>query len=248
MRRRILVWFSCGGPSAVAAKLAIEKYSSAYEVLIVNCDTRPSEHTDNYRFSREVEAWLGQPIIYLRNDKYADVDDVVKKERYMSGNKGAKCTTVLKKVPRFRFQLPDDIHVFGYTYEERGRRRRDFESNNPELTLWWLLIMEKYTKADCLRVLAAAGIEQPAMYRLGFDNNNCPGCLKASGMWYWDMVRTHFPAVFQKRVEQSRELGVRLVRVKGKRVFLDELPQGPFKKPRREKLSCGPECGQGGGK
>jgi len=29
------------------------------------------------------------------------------------------------------------------------------------------------------------------------------------------------------------------------RIFLDELPPGPFKKPRRkEPLSCGPECGQ----
>lgn len=244
-KERILVWFSCGAPSAVAAKLTIAECAQTHEVLVVNCDTRPSEHDDNYRFSQQIEAWLGQPIIYIRSDKYANVDDVVERTRYMSGPKGARCTTELKKLPRFAFQRPDDIHVFGYTWGERGKRRRDFVNNNPELRLKWTLIEQRWTKAMCLEELARAGIAEPVMYRLGFDNNNCPGCLKASSPWYWDMVRRHFPAVFQKRCEQSRKLGVRLVEIKHHvRIFLDELPLGPFKRRKKhENLSCGPECG-----
>lgn len=240
----MLAWFSCGGPSAVAAKRAIEMFGDSHEVLVVNCDTRPSEHSDNYRFSREVESWLGQPIVYIRNDEYKDVDEVFEKKRYMSGIHGAPCTLELKKVPRQNFADPYDIHVFGYTLEEKDRAE-EFEEYNPDLILRWLLIELQLDKGDCLDEIYSAGIVQPEMYRLGFDNNNCPGCVKASSPWYWDMVRRIFPDVFMRRCEQSRKIGCRLVEIHHhERIFLDELPPGPFKKPRKgENLSCGPACG-----
>jgi PP-loop superfamily ATP-utilizing enzyme len=40
--KRVLVWFSCGAASAVAAKLAVEKYGDQCEVLY--CDTLAYEH------------------------------------------------------------------------------------------------------------------------------------------------------------------------------------------------------------
>lgn len=70
---RIIVWFSCGSASAFAGKKTIELFPER-EVLIVCCDTRPSEHPDNYRFSQEVEQWLGRKIIYIRNSDYDYVD------------------------------------------------------------------------------------------------------------------------------------------------------------------------------
>jgi len=224
--------------------MAIDGYSHSHEVVVANCDTRPSEHPDNYRFSAEVEKWIGQPITYLRNDNYETVDDVFTKERYMSGVAGARCTTELKKLPRHVFSKPDDIHVFGFTLDEM-KRCRDFRSRNPELHLKWILIEKGITKKDCLWVLKDAGIKLPEMYRLGFDNNNCPGCVKASSPWYWGMVRTHFPDVFKRRCEQSRAIGCRLVEIHHhERIFLDELPPGPFKRSRKkENMSCGPECG-----
>lgn len=244
MKPRILCWFSCGGPSAVAAKETIAECGQSHEVLVVNCDTRPSEHPDNYRFSREVETWLGQQIIEIRSTEYKDVDDVIEKKRYLSGIHGAPCTTELKKVPRFHFALPDDIHVFGFTADSKERKRaKRFELRNPDLILKWTLIEKGITKAGCLARLRQAGIKQPFMYDLGFDNNNCPGCVKSKGAWYWSMIRLHFPEVFKKRCEQSRKYNCRLIEIGGVRMFLDELPAGPFKKV-KENLSCGPECGQ----
>lgn len=49
---RTLVWFSCGAASAVAAKLAVQKYGAACEV--VYCDTLSTEHPDNGRFLTDV--------------------------------------------------------------------------------------------------------------------------------------------------------------------------------------------------
>lgn len=261
-QQRILVWFSCGAPSAIAAKETIRRYGDLpnYEVLVVNCDTRPSEHSDNYRFSKQIEAWLGQPIIYIRNEDYKDIDEVFEKTHYMAGINGARCTTELKKVPRQNFARPDDIHVFGYTLEEQ-KRCRSFALRNPELRLKWVLVEAGLTKKNCLDDITRAGIMQPIMYELGFDNNNCPGCVKASSAWYWDRVRTFFPVVFKRRCEQSRKLGVRLVECSNEvltrltpgivpkgshqRIFLDELPPGPYRKwsKKKENLSCGPECG-----
>jgi hypothetical protein len=242
---RMLVWFSCGAPSAVAAKIALRDFGSTHEVLIVNCDTRPSEHSDNWRFCLSVERWIGRDITYIRNEKYKTIDDVFEKERYMSGIAGARCTTELKKVPRLNFARPDDIHVFGYTVGE-WKRAKDFAANNPELRLRWLLIENLITKAECLDIIAKADIDLPVMYQLGFDNNNCPGCVKASSPWYWSQIRKHFPEVFARRARQSREIGCRLVEISHhKRIFLDELPDREFKKTKRDKenLSCGPECG-----
>lgn len=240
----MIVWFSCGAASAVATKIAIEKFGDVYEVIPVCCDTRPSENSDNYRFSQQCETWFGRPIVFITNDQYATVDEVFERVGYMSGVKGARCTVELKKKPRFKFALPDDIHVFGFTFDEQ-KRVREFTSRNPELLLRWVLVESKVTKSDCYKIISEAGIKLPVMYQLGFDNNNCPGCVKASSPWYWDMVRTHFPDVFQRRCIQSRKLGVRLVEISHHvRIFLDELPAGPFKRrKKKENLSCGPECG-----
>jgi hypothetical protein len=239
---RVISWFSCGAASAVASKLAIASFAPV-PVIIANCDTRMSEHPDNYRFSKDCEKWFGQPIVYLRNKEYRDVDEVFIQTKYMSGIRGARCTTELKKIPRLKFAEPDDIHIFGFTYDEK-KRVRDFEQRNPDMLLKWILVDNFITKQGCYTMLKDAGIELPQMYKLGFDNNNCPGCVKASSPYYWDLVRLNFPEIFRRRCEQSRAIGCRLVQFKGKRIFLDELPAGPFKKhKRKENLSCGPECG-----
>lgn len=226
---------------------------------VVNCDTRPSEHEDNYRFSKDCEAWFGRPILYLRNEDYATVDDVFEQTKYMAGTLGARCTTELKKIPRLQFASPDDIHVWGYTAGER-KRMNNFRMRNPDLHLLFILRDLKITKKVCLQALREAGIRLPTMYEIfdeadrrqfgqdGFDNNNCPCCVKGSSPWYWDMMRKYFPVVFARRALQSRAIGARLVEISHhKRIFLDELPPGPFKKwKKKENLSCGPECASPG--
>lgn len=241
---RVLAWFSCGAASAVAAKEAIRLFSATHEVVVVNCDTRSSEHQDNYRFSSDCERWFGQPIRFIKSENFETVDQVFAKTRYMAGVRGARCTTELKKIPRLNYACPLDIHVFGFTSDE-PRRIAEFKQRNPELFLRFVLDEIGISKAGCYERIRQAGIELPAMYALGFDNNNCPGCVKASSPWYWSQIRKHFPDVFKRRCEQSRALGVRLVEIHHHdRIFLDELPNRDFKKPRkRENLSCGPECG-----
>ncbi len=85
------------------------------------------------------------------------------------------------------------------------------------------MINELLTKEDCFHIILDAGIELPVVYKLGLPNANCLGCVKSQSPTYWNLIRILFPDIFKQRAEQSRSLGVRLVKLKGKRIFLDEL-------------------------
>jgi len=236
---RVLVWFSCGASSAVAAALAVGRWPA--QANIISCNTRKSEHPDNERFIRDVERWIQRPIIDIQSAKYETVDQVFEGERYMSGIAGAKCTVELKKRPRFTFQRADDIHVFGYTAEE-GKRIARMEKANPELTFEWNLRDQTITKGECFRILKRAGIRLPEMYELGFEHNNCLGCVKSQSPAYWQRTAKLFPDVFARRARQSREIGARLVKVYGVRMFLDELNLGNEYEKGDGDIECGPLC------
>lgn len=241
---RINVWFSCGAASAVALKLAVNMWGS--RVCAIYCDLSQSEDADNVRFRQDVEKWVGAPIQVIRSEKYATVDDVFEDKRYHSGPNGAPCTREMKKMPRIAFQHPTDVHVFGFTDDERDRMD-DFEDKNPDLKCTWVLRGAGFSKQDCFAILKFVGIALPRRYLQGFINNNCEACVKASSLAYWVHTRKLNPESFARRADQSRRFGSRLTRWKGKRIFLDEIPPDDQIPARflkmRENISCGPECG-----
>lgn len=221
-KRRLVVWFSCGAASAVTAKLCLAKYASEYEIAIARCVVA-NEHQDNDRFAADCEKWFGQPIVNLRSDEYADCWDVWEKRRYLVNQYGAPCTVHMKKHVRWAFEMDwqPDVQAYGYTREEVTRAER-FREFNPEIRLLTPLIDECLGKSDCLSLIQRAGIELPAMYRLGF-NNNCIGCVKG-GAGYWNHIRKVFPAVFDRMARLERKLGASILCVNGEPVYLDELP------------------------
>lgn len=218
-RSRVISWFSCGAASAVATKLAIEKYGDR---AVVAYPDPKGEHPDNKRFLADCEQWFGREIIMLSSRYYSDSWDVMRRERYIVGPDGAKCTGEMKRVLRFTFQRPDDIQVFGYTADEAHRADR-FRAENFEVALETPLIDRGLSKDDCKAMIRSAGIEIPMMYRLGFQNNNCIGCPKG-GMGYWIMIRRHFPEAFDRMAKIEREIGATCISTKKEgRVYLDEL-------------------------
>lgn len=235
---RVLAWFSCGSASAVAAKLAIEKYGSAVEVLY--CDTLAYEHPDNARFMRDVSKWLGKEITILRSEKFTDIFDVFRKRRFIVGPRGAPCTTELKKRVRFKYQRPDDRHVFGLTAEECDRADRMREQGVEDFE--FPLIDAGITKRRCHEIIGAAGIEQPAMYRLGYNNNNCVGCVKG-GMGYWNKIRRDFPESFERMAKVEREIGASILSMEdGRRLYLDELTPEHDEGQLEMSFECGVLC------
>lgn len=239
---KIICWFSCGAASAVATKIFLNKYSDMHDIRIVRIFIE-DEHEDNERFAKECELWYGREIEIVTSKKFNSCQEVWETRRYMSGIKGAPCTTAMKSDVRREYQISwkPDLQVFGFTAEEKSRADR-FRANNPEVGLIVPLITEGLTKNDCFNILAGAHISLPKMYDLGFRNNNCIGCVKSTSVVYWQKVRKHFPEVYARRCELSRDLGVRLIRVKGVRVFLDELPFEPSDEQMEEDIDCSILC------
>jgi hypothetical protein len=222
--KTIVVWFSCGAASAVAAKKTIELYGKTHNVKVVNNPIK-EEHPDNKRFLKDVEDWLGVEIEYAINPRYPDcsVVEVWQKRQAMSFPKGAWSTLELKKKARQHWEKNNDFDamVFGFTSEESDRY--DTLSTIELTPIIPVLIDLGLTKNDCFDILHNAGIRLPEVYAMGFPNANCIGCSKATSPEYWNLVRKKFPEIFLERAEMSRQLGVRLVRVKNERIFLDEL-------------------------
>ena len=142
---RVLIWFSCGAASAVAAYLGVQKYP---EVQLIYCDTMVNEHPDNERFLQDVERWTEKSVTRIRSSKYESVDEVIQITKYISGPKGAPCTRELKKIPRFNFQQPGDLHIFGMTADEWERILK-FRKSNPELDFDWILWKKLGKQRSC---------------------------------------------------------------------------------------------------
>lgn len=223
----IVVWFSCGVASAVALQETLRQYGQHHEVRAVN-NPVAEEDQDNRRFLHDIERWLGIEIEVVGSTRYPDNSavSVWAHRRFMNSPHGAVCTLELKKRVRQEWEDANkpDWHVLGFTADEQKRHERFVltERNN----VIPVLIDARLSKADCYMRIAEAGIEPPRVYKHGYPNANCIGCVKATSPTYWNLVREVHPDVFASRAAQSRELGVRLVRYKGERIFLDELPEG----------------------
>lgn len=224
MNGRVLIWWSTGAASYVAAKLALRQHPDA---LIVRCETN-NEDEDNYRFERDVTRRLNREITILRSSKYQNVWDVWTRRKYIAGTNGAPCTGEMKIAPRIEFQKPNDLHVFGYTADKGDQQRfKNLKQNFFELKLSAPLIDAGITKAGTLAMVERDGLSLPRSYAMGFPCANClqTGCGKATSPDYWALYRLHFPERFKRTAEYARSIGARLTRIKGERRFIDEIPE-----------------------
>lgn len=239
----IAVWFSCGAASAVAAKKTIERYPKC-KVRVIN-NPVIEEDADNQRFLKDVEAWLGVTVEFATNKKFPECSAVKvwDDRKYMVGIAGAPCTMELKKGARQQWEAENhhDWLVLGFTADEQARHRRFIQSERKNVLP--VLIEAGITKFQCFEIIKQAGIKLPRIYDMGYPNANCIGCVKATSPTYWNHVRKQHPAIFADRAEQSRRIGSRLVRYKGDRIFLDELPEDAIGRSMKNmNVECGIFC------
>jgi len=235
--KRTLCWFSCGAASAYATYLSIQEKTN---VQATYCRV-VEEHEDNLKFLKAFEDKLGIDVEIIMNEKYqGSIYNVFDGVKFIKGPSGAPCTRLLKKEVRKKYQRHDDLQVFGYTKEEEDRANRFLDANN-DVRAWFPLLEKNISKAQCLEFIKDMGIELPRMYKLGYSNNNCIGCVKG-GMGYWNAIRVDFPDVFNRMAQQERSLNHALLKDKTGPVFLDELEPNRGNFNRDMPADCGFTC------
>ena len=238
---RVVVWFSCGSASAIALKLAVKKYGRK-NINAVYCDTG-SEHKSNAVFLKEIEDWVGIDVEILKHKRYVNIYDVFIHRRFIKGITGSPCTQLLKKRMREKYQKKDDIQIFGYTLDETVRANK-FKERFPEVNEDFILIDQKLTKQECTGLIWRAGIKLPYMYELGYNHNNCIGCVKG-GRGYWNKIRKDFPEEFEKMSQVEQIIGHSILRSnppENKPIFLKDLDPNDGKYKEEPAITCGFDC------
>ena len=214
MERKIC-WLSAGVSSFIAGWLVKETVTDWIYIDIED------QHPDSLRFIKDCEKVLGVEVQILRSEKYRNVEEVCRKFKFVNSPGGAPCTGQLKKAVRKKWEqqhLSDDLtYIWGFDRDE-GRRAEHIRENFPEFKHEFPLIDRGLTKQDAHGMLAMLFVSKPVMYTMGYNNNNCIGCVKG-GMWYWNKIRKDFPEVFAKRAKMERDIGMSCING----VFLDEL-------------------------
>ena len=235
----IICWFSCGVTSAVSIKLAIDKYKSTHNILIYYF-VIDSAHDDNERFLNHCEQWYQIPIIKIRSHKYKDQFDVIEKIKFINSPYGASCTLELKKKIRMKIekQIEFDYQVFGYEFDNKQINRAiRFLEQYPNSKAIFPLIEARLDKQNALRILLNNKIDIPEMYKLGFQNNNCIGCVKG-GKGYWNKIRDNFSIHFEKMKQMEEIVGRSCI----KGTFLKDLKNGEGRHESVDLPDCGVVC------
>lgn len=202
----IVSWFSGGVTSAIACKLALDKFGSKCVIATIRLE---SEDEDNWRFLSDCENKLfDRRVIQLQHSEFKSPIEVFKKKRmFQMQGIGAPCTMVLKKSVRQAFEQDYKLfhQVFGYDLSEIKRAER-FIEYQPEIELECPLIDQQITKQRCFDIIKQAGIEPPRTYE-DFNNANCLrcGCVKG-GLGYWNKFREVYPDRFEEMAALEEEL------------------------------------------
>lgn len=214
MKKLKVCWISAGVSSFMAGYLA----SDVDEFIYIDIE---NQHSDSIRFIKDCERVLNKPIQILKSE-YKNVDNVIKTFRFISSPYGAKCTDVLKKRVRKKWEYEhkdcEITYVWGFDSGEKRRAERAVESM-AEFKHEFPLIERNLSKQDVHGLFERTfDFKRPVMYDMGYPNNNCIGCVKG-GMGYWNKIRVDFPEVFEERAKLEREIGHSCLNG----IYLDEL-------------------------
>lgn len=238
-KENIICWFSCGVTSTIAIKKTIEKYGNDFNILIYYFHI-DSAHSDNERFLKECEEYFGIKINILKSKKYKDQYEVIEKTKYVNGKDGARCTLELKKNLRFQIEKEIDYkyQVMGFEFSKKEINRAiRFIEQYPNAKAIFPLIELGLSKKECFKILKNANIEIPKMYKIGYSNNNCIGCVKG-GQGYWNKIRKDFPEYFNKMIKMEEIAGHSCI----KNIFLKDLPLNTGHKQKISLPDCSNRC------
>ena len=221
MQELKVCWISAGVSSFIAGYLARDTVDEFIYIDIAD------QHPDSLRFIADCEKALGKPITILRSNQYSTVEECIVAYGHVGNLRTGfyPCTNWLKKRVRKEWEYEHQdcalTYVWGMDLSEKHRAEKLHDSM-PQAQHEFPLIDHQLTKADAHAICAELGVKRPAMYDMGYSNNNCIGCVKG-GQGYWNMMRRDFPKVFESRAKMERKIGNTIMHDKNGPIWLDEL-------------------------
>ena len=228
-------WISAGVSSFIAGYLERDTIDKFIYIDIED------QHPDSMRFIKDCESVLGKEIAILQSP-YASVEGAIRSAGLIRHARTGfyPCTNWLKKRVRKEWEYEhrdyDITYVWGFDCDEKRRAENLLEAM-PEFHHAFPLIDRNLTKQDVHGMCERLGVKRPAMYDLGYNNNNCIGCVKG-GMGYWNKIRKDFPEVFESRAKLERECGNSIL----KECYLDELDPDRGRMSDEISMDCGIMC------
>lgn len=226
-------WISAGVSSFIAGWLERDIID---EYIYIDVD---DQHPDSMRFVKECEKALGKEIKILKSE-YGCVENAIRGAGMIKLPSGyAPCTNWLKKRVRKQWEHEQTEHItyfWGFDADEKHRAER-LQEGMQEFEHRFPMIERNLSKLEVHGILDRLGIKRPKMYDLGYNNNNCIGCIKG-GMGYWNAIRKDFPDVFKKRAELERIIGHSIL----KECYLDELDENRGRISRTISQDCDIFC------
>lgn len=229
-------WMSAGVSSFIAGYLVRETVDEFIYIDIAD------QHPDSLRFIKDCEKALCKPIKILRSSEYDSVEKAIRAAGVirMVRSGFAPCTAWLKKRVRKQWEIEHSnyeiTYVWGLDLNEK-RRAENVVDTMIEFNHEFPLIDNNLLKQDCHAIAAKLGIKRPVMYDMGYNNNNCIGCVKG-GMGYWNKIRVDFPEVFESRAKLERDIGASCING----CFLDELDPSRGRMSDEIMQDCGISC------
>ena len=205
---RVIVALSGGKASAYCAKWAFENYPKDDVILYFN-DTK-WEHSDLYRFLSDLECYFDKKI--HEDSDGRNPEELFYDNHALACNRMPFCSRILKAERLHKFFEEGDVLVFGIGQEERHRAERIVQvyqkiavKRGVFCKLVFPIIEENVYKHDVDAWLKSTGIEEPALYKMGFEHNNCSGGCVRAGKKHWGLLLYKLPEVYADRERVETE-------------------------------------------
>lgn len=194
MSTQHVVMWSGGITSWAAARQVVARHGAASTVLLF-ADTRV-EDPDLYRWNTDAVAQLGAQLVTVADGRtpWEVFDD----KRWLGNTRIAQCSHALKQEPCRDWLTehtdPADTTLYvGIDWTEAHRLPAIVRGWQPWTVEAPLMHPPYRDKHQHLADARAAGLETPALYRLGFAHNNCGGACVKGGVAQWVRVLEVFP-------------------------------------------------------
>mgnify|MGYP001007251062 FL=1 len=182
-----------------SAALAIYLKGKIENIEYVFCDTG-KELDETYEYLEKLEAYLGKPITYLRNEERGFDELLLARGGFLPSPQVRWCTEQLKIKP-FEKYIGDST-CYNYIGLRADENRKGYISTKPNIIPKYPFIEDGIRKDDVIRILEESGIGLPRYYEWR-SRSGCYFCFFQQRIEWVGLLENH-PDLFQQAMKYEK--------------------------------------------